>query len=52
MHEPALRNNGRELDWRNAMEKLFNIWRNNGLSLWLWFLLVVVMLLFLYLSFT
>jgi hypothetical protein len=51
VHEPALRSGGRELDWRNVMEKMFNIWRSNSLSLWTWFLVIVLLVLVIYLSF-
>mgnify|MGYP005858014309 CR=1 FL=1 len=52
MHEPALQNktSGGELDWRQAMEKLFNVWRENSLSLWVWTFLVGLLGLTLYLS--
>jgi hypothetical protein len=32
------------------MEKLFNIWRDNSLSLWAWFAFVLVLGAILYLS--
>ncbi|MBP6826012.1 MAG: hypothetical protein KA165_05535 [Saprospiraceae bacterium] len=51
MHERSLRAGGRELDWRNAMEKLFNIWRENSLSIWAWFFFIVVIAAIIYLSF-
>ena len=50
MHEPATRAGGKELDWRNIMEKLFNIWRENSLSLWAWVFFLVFIGVILYLS--
>jgi hypothetical protein len=50
IHERAARAGGREMDWRNLMEKLFNIWRDNSLSLWAWFAFVLVLGAILYLS--
>lgn len=41
-HEPATRYRGRELDWRNMMEKLFNVWRENSLSIWAWLFFLIV----------
>ena len=44
VHEPASKYQGRDLDWRNIMEKLFNVWRENSLSVWAWlfFILAIV----------
>ena len=52
-HEPATkdRSTGRELDWRNLMEKLFNVWRENSLSLWAWFFFIIILAVILYMSF-
>ncbi len=50
IHEPAARGFGGELDWRNAMEKLFNVWRENSLSIWTWIVFIVVLGLIVYLS--
>ena len=50
VHERAARAGGREMDWRNLMEKLFNIWRDNSLSLWAWFAFILVLGAILYLS--
>ncbi len=50
IHEKAAKAGGREMDWRNLMEKLFNIWRDNSLSLWAWFFFIAMMGLILYLS--
>ncbi|MBL7776631.1 MAG: hypothetical protein JNK89_11555 [Saprospiraceae bacterium] len=37
IHERASRGSrGQELDWRNVMEKLFNVWRDNSLGIWAW----------------
>lgn len=49
-HEPTTRDGGKELDWRNLMEKLFNIWRENSLSLWVWFFVLVLLAGIVYLS--
>ena len=50
VHEKAAKAGGKEMDWRNLMEKLFNIWRDNSLSLWAWFAFIVILGLILYLS--
>ncbi len=50
MYEPASKAGGRDLDWRNAMEKMFNIWRENSLSIWAWIVLVGLIGGFIYLS--
>ncbi|MBK8193100.1 MAG: hypothetical protein IPK76_07795 [Lewinellaceae bacterium] len=50
VHEPATRAGGRELDWRNVMEKMFNIWRENSLSVWAWLVFIVAIGFFVYLS--
>ncbi|MBX2893281.1 MAG: hypothetical protein KF734_20380 [Saprospiraceae bacterium] len=50
VHEPASRSRGRDLDWRNVMEKFYNIWRDNSLSIWAWVLFIILMGLILYLS--
>ena len=47
VHEPL----ARRLDWRNLMEKLFNIWRENSLSIWAWIGFLFVLGLILYFSF-
>ena len=31
-----------DLDWRNAMESMFNVWRENSLSLWAWFIFILI----------
>jgi len=51
MHEPSARIGGREIDWRNAMEKLFFQARTNSIGIWYWVVLVFIIFLFLYLSF-
>lgn len=43
-------NNGLELDWRNNMERMFNIYRQNSLSLWAWFLFIIAMAAVVYFS--
>jgi hypothetical protein len=45
-HEPGVRH----LDWRNHMERLFNIWRENSLSLWAWFAFILAIGLIIYMS--
>jgi hypothetical protein len=50
VHESESRAGGRELDWRNLMERMFNTWRENSLSLWAWFLFVIVIGVVIYLS--
>lgn len=39
-----------ELDWRNVMEKLFNVWRENSLSLWVWLIVLAILGTMVYLS--
>jgi len=39
-------------DWRNIMEKLFNIWRENSLSIWAWLVFIIFLGIFIYWSFT
>lgn len=50
LNEPAARSGGRELDWRNAMEKLFNIWRENSFGLLSWVLFFIILGIVLYFS--
>jgi hypothetical protein len=51
IHERAAKTpKGQELDWRNIMEKLFNVWRDNSLGLWAWFFFVTVLGIIIYLS--
>lgn len=50
INEQSARGGGRELDWRNAMEKLFNVWRENSIGLLSWLLLIAVIGLILYFS--
>ncbi|MCS7035318.1 MAG: hypothetical protein RMJ33_00525 [Saprospiraceae bacterium] len=53
VHEPDTRDpRGGELDWRNLMEKLFNVWRENSIGIGSWVLLFVVIFVILYLSFS
>jgi hypothetical protein len=51
VHEPASKAGGKEMDWRNLMEKLFNIWRENSINLWLWFVFILLLGIIVYLSF-
>jgi hypothetical protein len=52
VREPATRDRrGRELDWRNIMEKLYNVWRENSLNIWAWIFFLVLLTFFLYYSF-
>lgn len=50
VHERAARGRGGDLDWRNLMEKLFNVWRENSLGLWAWIVLVAAVGTIIYLS--
>lgn len=50
VHEPATRYGGGDLDWRNIMEKLFNVWRENSLSIWAWVLFILALGAILYAS--
>jgi hypothetical protein len=49
-HESASKVKGKELDWRNIMEKLFNVWRENSLSIWAWLVFILLLGAILYLS--
>ena len=51
VHEPAARGRGGDLDWRNIMEKLFNIWRENSLSIWAWIFFLLLLFAIIYASF-
>ncbi len=52
VHEPLTRNRaGIDLDWRNIMEKLFNVWRENSLSIWAWMLFLALLFAIVYASF-
>lgn len=50
VHEPATKYDGHDLDWRNIMEKLFNVWRENSISLWMWLFFLIVIGVILYAS--
>ncbi len=50
-HEPVIRGRGGDLDWRNVMEKLFNVWRENSLSIWAWLFFLLLLALIIYASF-
>lgn len=50
MHEPATKSKGKELDWRNSMEKLFNVWRDNSLNIWTWVVFLAIVGIIVYLS--
>ncbi len=52
VHESASKGNGRELEWRQLMEKLFNTWRENSLSIGSWVLFILLLGVILYLSFS
>ncbi len=41
----------RDMDWRNTMEKMFNIWRENSLSIWAWIIFIVVVAFIIFQSF-
>ena len=51
VHEPATRGYGGDLDYRNIMEKMFNIWRENSLSIWAWIFFLGLLATILYYSF-
>jgi len=42
VRENAIRSAHGMPDWRNMMEALFNVWRENSLSLWAWFIFIVI----------
>ena len=50
-HEPITRGRGGDLDWRNIMEKLFNVWRENSLSIWAWIFFLLLLGAIIYASF-
>jgi hypothetical protein len=50
-YEPVTFGPGRDLDWRNIMERMFNIYRENSLSLWAWFMFILVLGILIYFSF-
>lgn len=50
-HESITRSRGVEIDWRNIMEKLFNVWRENSLSIWAWIFFLLILGAILYASF-
>jgi len=53
VHEPATRApGGGEIDWRNLMERAFNLWRENSIGLASWLLFFAVIFVILYLSFS
>lgn len=51
VHENAARSGGRELDWRNLVEKMFNVWRENSIGVGSWIFFILVLGLILWLSF-
>lgn len=52
VREPVTRDrSGADLDWRNIMEKLFNVWRENSLSIWAWIFFLGILMAILYYSF-
>ncbi|TNE50721.1 MAG: hypothetical protein EP344_17170 [Bacteroidetes bacterium] len=51
IHERVSRSRtGQDLDWRNIMEKLFNIWRDNSLSMLAWIIFIGILGGIIYLS--
>ncbi len=52
IHEPATRSSAGEIDWRNQMERMFNIWRENSIGLGSWLLFLLLIFVILYLSFS
>lgn len=51
MHEPATKAKGKDLDWRNAMEKMFNIVRTDSVDLSYWIIFLIIVAIFIYFSF-
>jgi len=51
-HESITRGRDGDLDWRNIMEKLFNVWRENSLSIWAWIFFLGMLAAILYYSFS
>ncbi|MBU6339980.1 MAG: hypothetical protein KGS48_00675 [Bacteroidetes bacterium] len=50
-HEPVTMSKKGELDWRNLMERMYNVYRENSLSLWAWFFFLMAIAALLYFSF-
>jgi hypothetical protein len=50
VHESASRAGGKELDWRNLMERMYNVYRENSVSIMSWFFFALVTGIILYLS--
>lgn len=50
VHEPSSRGSSGDLDWRNVMEKMYNIWRENSLSIWAWIVFIFLVGIILYAS--
>lgn len=50
VNERASKEKGRELDWRNLAEKMFNIYRENTTSLGSWVVFILVLALIIFLS--
>jgi hypothetical protein len=48
VHEPIARN----VDWRNLMERMFNMWREDNVNVGAWIAFIVIIAVILYLSFT
>lgn len=46
VHEPAIKN----LDWRQLMEKMFNVWREKNTSIGSWVVFILILAIILYLS--
>ncbi|MCB0524636.1 MAG: hypothetical protein R3A50_08260 [Saprospiraceae bacterium] len=42
VHEPVAKHQGGYLDWRNVMEKLYNVWRENSISIWAWLFFLIL----------
>lgn len=49
-YEPLTRGRGGDIDWRNLMERMYNIYRENSLSLWSWFFFILAIAVVIYLS--
>jgi hypothetical protein len=48
--ERATHGHGRALVWRELMERMFNIWRENSLGLWAWAIFIIAIAVFIYFS--
>jgi hypothetical protein len=49
-YEPSTKGRGKELDWHQLMEKMYNIYRENSLSLWAWVIFLIFVAVIIYFS--